>query len=143
MCVLWRRLQARLAVSFVVPNYGRDVRYRHKADMGWCTAHVRYWGQSGHDGLHRTCPLLTQSGHCIVHRSGLASRFPGDACLRAEAAVSIRSVYTYYGTHRQEVTIPPQHGRIKAGRATAVQKQSVLALKLFPEELRELAKRNF
>jgi hypothetical protein len=23
----------------------------------------RYWGQSGHDVLHCTCPLMTQSGH--------------------------------------------------------------------------------
>ena len=56
---------------------------------------------------------------------------------------SIWSIYANYGTQRQQVAIPPQHGRIKAGRATAVQKQSVLALKLIPEETRELAKRNF
>ena len=44
--------------------------------MGSCTAHVgftlpfagirfrgRYWGQSGHGLLRRTCLLLTQSGH--------------------------------------------------------------------------------
>jgi hypothetical protein len=30
--------------------------------MGWCTAHVRFRGQSGHDVLHCTCLLLTQSG---------------------------------------------------------------------------------
>ena len=40
-----------------------DVRYWHKADMPSCTAHVRYWGQSGHALLHCTCPLMTQSGH--------------------------------------------------------------------------------
>ena len=40
-----------------------DVRYWHKADIGLCTAHVRFWGLSGHDQLHRTCPLMTQSGH--------------------------------------------------------------------------------
>ena len=45
-------------------DFGRsDVRYWHKADMPSCTAHVRYWGQSGHNVLHRTCLLLTQSGH--------------------------------------------------------------------------------
>src|SRR5580704_10135899 len=33
---------------------------------------------------------------------------------------SIRSIYADYGTQWQEVAIPPQHGRIKAGRATAV-----------------------
>src|SRR5262249_40424735 len=58
-------------------------------------------------------------------------------------SASIRSVYADYGTQRQEIAIPPQHGRIKAGRAPAVQKQSVLAPKLIPEETRELAKRNF
>ena len=31
-CVLWGGLQARLAVSFVVPNDSRDVYYWHKAD---------------------------------------------------------------------------------------------------------------
>ena len=40
-----------------------DVRYWHKADMPSCTAHVRCWGQSGHDVLHCKCLLLTQSGH--------------------------------------------------------------------------------
>ena len=34
-----------------------------KADMPFCTAHVRYWGQSGHAVLHCKCPLMTQSGH--------------------------------------------------------------------------------
>ena len=24
------------------------VRYWHKADIAWCTAHVRFWGKSGH-----------------------------------------------------------------------------------------------
>jgi hypothetical protein len=56
---------------------------------------------------------------------------------------SIRSIYADYGTQWQEVAIPPQHGRIKASRATTVQKQSVLALKLISEKTRELAKRNF
>jgi opacity protein-like surface antigen len=62
---------------------------------------------------------------------------------RAGVTKSIRSIYTDYGTQWQEVAIPPQHGRIKAGRATAVQKQSVLASKLIPEKTRELVKRNF
>jgi hypothetical protein len=53
------------------------------------------------------------------------------------------SVYANDGAQRQEVAIPPQRGRIKAGRAAAIQKQSVLALKLIAEETRELAKRNF
>ena len=26
-----------------------------------CTAHVRYWGKSGHDVLRCTCLLMTQS----------------------------------------------------------------------------------
>ena len=62
---------------------------------------------------------------------------------RAGVTKSIRSIYADYGTQGQEVAIPPQHGRIKAGRATAVQKQSVLASELIPEETREFAKRNF
>jgi hypothetical protein len=62
---------------------------------------------------------------------------------RAGVAKSIRSVYADYGTQRQEIAIPPQYGRIKAGRATTVQKQSVVASKLIPEKTRKLAKRNF
>ena len=30
--------------------------------MAWCTAHVRFRGQSGHDISQRKCLLLTQSG---------------------------------------------------------------------------------
>ena len=44
-------------------GYVIDVRYWHLADMPSCTAHVRFWGKSGHDVLHRKCPLMTQSGH--------------------------------------------------------------------------------
>ena len=40
-----------------------DVRYWHKADITKCTAHVCFWGKSGHAVLHCKCPLLTQSGH--------------------------------------------------------------------------------
>jgi hypothetical protein len=50
----------------------------------------------------------------------------------------ITSIYADYGSQWQEVVIAPQHGRIKAGRATAVQKQSVVASKLIPEETRKL-----
>src|SRR6516164_6487332 len=62
---------------------------------------------------------------------------------RAGVTESIRSIYADDGTQWQEIATPPQHGRIKAGRATTVQKQSVLASKLIPEKTRELAKRNF
>ena len=58
-------------------------------------------------------------------------------------AESIRSIYADYRTEWQEVAIAPQHGRIKAGRATAVQKQGVLATKLIPEKARELTERDF
>ena len=34
-----------------------------KADICYCTADVRFRGQSGHDLLRCTCLLLTQSGH--------------------------------------------------------------------------------
>ena len=44
-------------------RYVIDVRYWHLADIGECTAYVRYWGQSGHTFLHCTCPLMTQSRH--------------------------------------------------------------------------------
>ena len=40
-----------------------DVRLWHLADIPSCTAHVRFWGQSGHGVLHCKCPLLAQSGH--------------------------------------------------------------------------------
>ena len=43
-------------------GYGA-VRYWHLADISDRTANVRFRGQSGHDLLRRTCPLLTQSGH--------------------------------------------------------------------------------
>jgi hypothetical protein len=33
---------------FVVADVAQDVRYWRKADMAFCTAHVRFWGQSGH-----------------------------------------------------------------------------------------------
>ena len=36
------------------------------ADIGECTAHVRFQGQSEHAFLHRKCPLVTQSGHALV-----------------------------------------------------------------------------
>ena len=39
------------------------VRSWPKADIRSCTAHVRFWGQSGHDFLQCECPLMTQSGH--------------------------------------------------------------------------------
>ena len=65
-----------------------DVRYWHLADIPSCTAHVRYWGQSGHSVLHCKCPLMTQSGHSYHanerplsgvrrHWLGLASPLPG------------------------------------------------------------------
>jgi hypothetical protein len=60
-----------------------------------------------------------------------------------QEVVSIRPVYADYGPQRQEVAIPSHRGRIKTGRATAVQKQSVLAPKLIAEESRKLAERNF
>ena len=44
----------------------RDVRYWHKADIAYCTAHVRFRVQSGHDVLHCKCLLLTQSGHSVA-----------------------------------------------------------------------------
>ena len=43
-----------------------NVRYWHLADMGYCTARVRFWGQSGHAVLDRKCLLLTQSGHGVL-----------------------------------------------------------------------------
>jgi hypothetical protein len=62
---------------------------------------------------------------------------------RADVTKSIRSIYADHRADWQEVAIPPQDGRIKAGRATTVQKQSVLASKLISEKTRELTKRNF
>ena len=72
--------------------------------------------------------------------SGLRNEFSHG---RAGVTESIRSIYADDGTQWQEIATPPQHGRIKAGGATTVQKQSVLASKLIPEKTRELAKRNF
>src|SRR6185437_2145047 len=42
----------------------RDVRFWPIADIANCTAHVRFWGQSGQAFLRCLLPLLTQSGHC-------------------------------------------------------------------------------
>ena len=40
-----------------------------KRTSALCTAHVRFWGQSGHAVLHCTCPLMTQIEHLkqLVH----------------------------------------------------------------------------
>ena len=51
--------------------FTENVRYWHKADMDQCTAHVRYWGQSGHALLHCKCLLLTQSGHPGANNRGI------------------------------------------------------------------------
>jgi len=51
------------------------------------------------------------------HPPLIGSRRPESSLIR-----SIWSVYADYGTQWQEVAIPSQHGRIEAGRATAVQK---------------------
>ena len=44
------------------PARTTDTRASSLADMGYFD--VRFQGQSGHSFLHRTCPLMTQSGHC-------------------------------------------------------------------------------
>jgi hypothetical protein len=49
------------------PSMPINVRFWHKADIPLCTAHVRYWGQSGHAVLQCKCPLLTQIGHWLAH----------------------------------------------------------------------------
>ena len=87
----------------------------------------------GSDTANQLSPVAATGGHPLT--AGTASHFA--------STHSIRSIYADYGTQWQEVAIPPQHRRIKAGRATAVQKQSILASKLVPEKTRELAKRNF
>jgi hypothetical protein len=56
-------------------KYVVDVRYWPKADIPRCTAHVRFWRQSGHGfaasahsghpQLHRTCPLLGAKWTCL------------------------------------------------------------------------------
>lgn len=89
--------------------------------------------------LSGICPLPAGLSSAPLGRN---EHLANIAAEKSQEAVSIRSVYADYRTQRQEVAIPPQHGRIKAGRATAVQKQSVLASKLIPEETRELAKRD-
>ena len=43
---------ASVGTPFVMPHYFLDVRYWHLADIPSCTAHVRYWGQSGHHEAH-------------------------------------------------------------------------------------------
>jgi len=40
-----------------------NVNYWPKADISYCSAHVCFRGQSGHDLVRCICLLLTQSGH--------------------------------------------------------------------------------
>ena len=40
-----------------------NVRYWHKADISFCTANVRFRGQSGHRPVRCTFLLFTYSGH--------------------------------------------------------------------------------
>jgi hypothetical protein len=39
-----------------------NVTFWPLADMGWCTANVRFGGQIRHHSLHCKCPLMTQIG---------------------------------------------------------------------------------
>src|SRR5215510_15547784 len=41
-----------------------NVRFWPIADIRYCTAHVRFWGQSGHRSNISQMPAFTQSGHC-------------------------------------------------------------------------------
>ena len=54
---------ASVGTPFVMPHYFLDVRYWHLADITLCTAHVCFWGESGHALLHCKYTLMTQSGH--------------------------------------------------------------------------------
>src|ERR1051325_2790112 len=87
-----------------------------------------------------SCPLWVRSGY---PEDKYRCPFYPESGRRLKESKSIRSIYSDHGTQWQEVAIPAQHGRIKAGRATTVQKQGVLASKLIPEETRELTERNF
>ena len=89
---------------------------------------------------YRPCfPLRV--GRCISFDIGRSSQISITKCRgnQVREVVSIRPVYADYGPQRQEVAIPSHSRRIKTGRATAVQKQSVLAPKLIAEETRKLA----
>src|SRR6516164_623622 len=58
------------------------------------------------------------------------SALPPKADIRT--LLSIRSIYGDHGTQWQEAAIPPQHGRIKTGRATAVQKTERSCIEAYP-----------
>ena len=70
--------------------------FGNKADIPGCTAHVRFRGQSGHDVLHRTCPLLTQSGHsrrrASFQMNAHLSR-PAFKCMNVAAVFALEKVY--------------------------------------------------
>ena len=43
-----------------------NVRFWLKADMSCCTAHVRYWGQSRHDGLPMSAIAIAFRGKADI-----------------------------------------------------------------------------
>src|SRR6516165_8831673 len=121
-----RHLQPMSALPPKADIRGRhcDVRFMPKADMRTPRANA----------VVADRPRPPEHRQPII--SGLRNEFSHG---RAGVTESIRSIYADDGTQWQEIATPPQHGRIKAGGATTVQKQSVLASKLIPEKTRELA----
>ena len=65
----------RTGLWFTHSGCEHNVRYWPKADIASCTAHVRFWGYSGHDVLRRICLLLTQQRHCPAFYVAARSEF--------------------------------------------------------------------
>ena len=151
----------RIVPARTLASYFQSDSAQVLAEAGLCLL----WVRSGHRSTSAQCPLYPRKrtfAHSWrqtrwspdrprppEHRRADNQRAHNESATvslshgRAGVTKSISSIYADYGTQWQEVAIPPQHGRIKAGRATAVQKQSVLASKLISEKTREFAKRNF
>jgi hypothetical protein len=56
------------------------VRFWLLAELPFCTANVRFRGQSGHRLLQCKCPLMTQSGHRRLDCSDPAEERPAGIC---------------------------------------------------------------
>ena len=54
----------------------RNVRYWHLADIGECTAHVCFWGQSGHALVLTNVSFRWQRRHRLCARTRIISGSP-------------------------------------------------------------------
>ena len=74
------RLSYTSRISSPIQHFA-NVRYWHLADIPSCTAHVRFWGQSGHRSRIAKCPLMTpkRTFNCLQIGHWMGSAFANDA----------------------------------------------------------------